>query len=68
MEPKEVNDEMINDIVKMLDGGMAGGIGHVNIEVNEESNEAKNVQTMGCTDCSRAPLACSIPTMLDTPQ
>ena len=68
MESKDVNEAMINDIVKMLDGGMAGGIGHVNIEVNEESNEAKNVQTMGCTDCSRAPLACSVPTMLDTPQ
>jgi uncharacterized protein YbaR (Trm112 family) len=66
MEPKEANKAMIDDIVNMLDGEMAGGAGHVNIEVNEDSSETKEVQTMGCTDCSRAPLACSIPTMLDT--
>ena len=66
MNPNEIDETMIDDIVKMLDGGMAGGIGHVNIEVNETQSNSKNVQTMGCTDCSRAPLACSIPTLLDT--
>ncbi|MCL2719295.1 MAG: hypothetical protein FWE14_11010 [Lachnospiraceae bacterium] len=65
MEPKAIDNTMIDDIVKMLDSGMAGGVGHVNIEVNEESSETKDVQTMGCTDCSRTPLACSIPTMLE---
>ena len=65
MEPKDINNAMIDDIVKMLDGGMAGGVGHVNIEVNDDKSESKDVQTMGCTDCSRAPLACSVPTMLD---
>jgi hypothetical protein len=64
MNPNEPDHAMIDDIIKMLDGGMAGGVGHVNIEVNEEEQETKNVQTMGCTDCSRAPLACSIPTLL----
>ena len=68
MDPKEIDNTMIDDIVKMLDGGMAGGIGHVNIEVNEDISDSKNVQTMGCTDCSRAPLACSVPTLLDTPE
>lgn len=24
---------------------------------------SRSVQTMGCTDCSRAPLACSVPTL-----
>ena len=67
MNPNEIDETMIDDIVKMLDGGMAGGIGHVNIEVNETQRDSKNVQPMGCTDCSRAPLACSIPTLLDTP-
>jgi len=67
MNPNEVTKTMIDDIVKMLDGGMADGIGHVNIEVNNEAPiDSKNIQTMGCTDCSRAPLACSVPTMLDT--
>jgi hypothetical protein len=68
MEPKEIDNDMIDDIVKMLDSGMAGGVGHVNIEMNETQAEAKNVQTMGCTDCSRTPLACSVPTMLETPE
>ncbi len=54
---------MIDDIVKMLDNGITNGVGHVNVEVNNESKESKNVQTMGCTDCSRTPLACSVPTL-----
>lgn len=55
--------QMIDDFVKMLDSGMAQGVGHVNVNVDEESKDAKNVQTMGCTDCSRTPLACSVPTL-----
>ena len=55
--------QMIEDFVKMLDSGMAQGVGHVNVNVAEESNNSKEVQTMGCTDCSRTPLACSVPTL-----
>lgn len=55
--------QMIDDFVKMLDSGMAQGVGHVNVNVDEKSKDAKNVQTMGCTDCSRTPLACSVPTL-----
>ncbi len=54
--------QMIDDFIKMMDSGMAQGVGHVNVDVNNESN-SKNVQTMGCTDCSRTPLACSVPTL-----
>lgn len=54
---------MIDDLVKMLDSGMTQGVGHVNIEFDTESAKAKEVQTMGCTDCSRTPLACSVPTL-----
>lgn len=54
---------MIDDLVKMLDSGMANGIGHVNVEFDEASTKSKEVQTMGCTDCSRTPLACSVPTL-----
>lgn len=54
---------MINDLVKMLDSGMSNGVGHVNVEANDLNSETKNVQTMGCTDCSRTPLACSVPTL-----
>ena len=53
---------MIDDLVKMLDSGMMNGVGHVNVDT-EASEQSKNVQTMGCTDCSRTPLACSVPTL-----
>ena len=55
--------QMIDDLVKMLESGMANGVGHVNVTTDTEENQSKNVQTMGCTDCSRTPLACSVPTL-----
>lgn len=54
---------MIEDLVKMLDSGMTDGVGHVNVDFNKENTDSKTVQTMGCTDCSRTPLACSVPTL-----
>lgn len=54
---------MIEDLIKQLDGGMAKGVGHVNVEVDTSQTVARNVETMGCTDCSRTPLACSVPTL-----
>ena len=54
--------EMIDDLIKMLDAGMAKGTGHINVDCNGEKS-AKEVQTMGCSDCSRTPLACSVPTL-----
>ena len=56
---------MIDDLVKMLDSGMAMGVGHVNVDTNASSDKSKEVQTMGCSDCSRTPLACSVPTLHD---
>ncbi len=56
------NNKMVDDFIKMLDSGMAQGVGHVNFDV-DESKSSNNVQTMGCTDCSRTPLACSVPTL-----
>lgn len=73
--------QMIDDFVKMMDSGMAQGVGHVNVDVDDKADNSKseefqenssdvnskgiyvNVQTMGCTDCSRTPLACSVPTL-----
>ncbi|MBD5503810.1 MAG: hypothetical protein HDR09_08740 [Lachnospiraceae bacterium] len=75
------NQQMIEDFVKMMDSGMAQGVGHVNVDVDDKADNSKieelqsnssdvnsegiyvNVQTMGCTDCSRTPLACSVPTL-----
>jgi hypothetical protein len=53
---------MIDDLVKMLDSGMTEGVGHINVDTDTKE-ESKSVQTMGCTDCSRTPLACSVPTL-----
>lgn len=55
--------KMIDDLVAMLDTGMANGIGHMNVEYDENLNTTKDVQTMGCNECSRTPLACSVPTL-----
>ncbi len=64
MDDKSLNDSvLIDDLVKMLDSGMAGGVGHVNVDYDEKNEADKSVQTMGCTDCSRTPLACSVPTL-----
>ena len=54
---------MIDDLIKMLDSGMTEGVEHVNVNYDQAEEATKNVQTMGCTDCSRTPLACSVPTL-----
>ena len=54
---------MIDDLVKMLDSGMTNGVGHINVDTEDMGKQSKSVQTMGCTDCSRTPLACSVPTL-----
>lgn len=68
------NKQMIDDFIKMMDSGMAQGVGHVNVDVADKADDSPdvnseevrvNVQTMGCTDCSRTPLACSVPTLQD---
>lgn len=56
---------MIDDLVKMLDSGMAMGVGHVNVDTDAQNTQSRSVQTMGCSDCSRTPLACSVPTLED---
>ena len=45
-----------------LDKGMANGLGHMNVDV-DMTKETKEVETMGCTDCSKVPFACSVPTL-----
>lgn len=55
--------QMIEDLVRMLDTDIQSGVGHINVDTDDKLNQSKNVQTMGCTDCSRTPLACSVPTL-----
>ncbi len=54
---------MIEDLIRQLDGGMSKGVGHMNVEVDASQDASRSVETMGCTDCSRTPLACSVPTL-----
>lgn len=56
-------NKMIEDLVAMLDSGMSKGVGHINADVRDDIQGTKEVQTMGCSDCSRTPLACSVPTL-----
>lgn len=56
-------EELIQDMVAQLDSGFSKGVGHVNVDVDENADVKKDVQTMGCTDCSRTPMACSVPTL-----
>ena len=53
----------VDDLIAFLDGSAKSGVGHINVDTDELSEGTKNVQTMGCTDCSRTPLACSVPTL-----
>ena len=57
-------ESMIDDLVAQLDAGFSkqNAVGHVNVEVKDDVF-TKEVQTLGCTDCSRTPLACSVPTL-----
>ena len=56
-------DAEADDLIAQLDAGMSKGVGHINVNVDEEADSTKEVQTLGCTDCSRTPLACSVPTL-----
>jgi len=56
-------DNLADDLVRMLDEGMSKGVGHMNVRFDPRQTDAKKVQTLGCTDCSRTPLACSVPTL-----
>ncbi len=56
-------EKMIDDLVKLLDNGVVNGVGHVNVDNDPAEESLMTVNTMGCTDCSRTPLACSVPTL-----
>jgi hypothetical protein len=56
-------DQMLDDIVSMLDSQVKNGTGHINLDYSETAGSSKSVETMGCADCSRTPLACSVPTL-----
>ena len=55
-------DMRIEDIIAMLDGSVAKGVGHINVDVDEKKESSISVES-GCADCSSNPTACSIPTL-----
>lgn len=56
------NEKLIEEIVAMLDGSVKKGDGHINVRVDEQLKESKEVER-GCADCSVNPMACSVPTI-----
>ena len=57
------NDKMIDDIVAMLDAGVAKGQGHINVKV-EDKNATKKEIVNGTADRSMNSMACAVPTMI----
>ena len=56
----------VDDIVTMLDNMMGNGHGHVNVSVDDTvADGQKTTQTLGCTDCAKGDLACSVPTLME---
>ena len=51
MDDKE---KMIDDIVAMLDNSVKKGDGHINVVIDENQKDSKEV-TRGCADCSVNP-------------
>ena len=57
------NKDMIDDIIAMLDNSVSNGVGHLNISTVDSTEESKMVEQLGCLDCSKGDLACSVPTL-----
>ena len=47
-------EKMINDIVAMLDNGVKRGDGHINVKVNSDTDEAKEVKDEKSVKIGRA--------------
>ncbi len=60
----DTTNQQINDVVAMLDGFMARGGGHMNVEFDDPSSTVKEVEELGCIDCAKN-LACSVPTLME---
>ena len=58
-----MDQKMLKDIVAQLDNSMELGTGHINVFVENAGVGEKEVETMGCADCSKNPMACAIPTV-----
>ncbi len=56
----------VDDIVSMLDNMVGNGHGHINVSVDDTVADGQRTEvTMGCTDCAKGDLACSVPTLME---
>lgn len=58
--------EELEALVKMLDGRMASGSGHVNVKVNKDGKaeiEMEEVSVVSGMDCDSGDTACKIPNL-----
>ena len=46
---------MIEDLIAQLDAGMSKGVGHINVNVDDEADSTKEVQTLGVLEQSVHP-------------
>lgn len=64
MAQQEIDQQvLIEQIIALLDDSTLEGVGHLNISVEENEILNKRVEVLGCTDCAKGDLACSIPTL-----
>ena len=49
----DTTNQQIDDVVAMLDGFMARGGGHMNVEFDDPSSTVKEVEELGCIDCAK---------------
>ena len=60
------NDKRIDDIIAMLDNFTTKNGGHMNIQVNEDSQvNSKKIDIANSLDCSSGNMACSVPTLFE---
>lgn len=56
----------VDDIVAMLDNMVMNGHGHINVSVDDTvAAGEKTEETLGCLDCAKGDLACSVPTLME---
>ena len=54
----------IDDVLSMIEGFMARGGGHMNVEVNGQDEDLEeHVMTMNSSECAGPNTACRVPTL-----
>lgn len=59
------NSKTIDDIIAMLDGFTSENGGHMNVFVNNDNLEQKQVETANSLECSSNDMACGVPTLFE---